>query len=347
MNRPVEPRLPIADLLLRADIDARITAVVPCASGGNNRIYKVQTTAGDFAAKVYFRHEGDSRDRLAAEYAFLAYAVATAPGLTPRPIARDPDNAMALYEFVEGRRFGPGEIGIHEVDLAVRFFRALNPPRLAAVVELPVASEACFAISDHLALIRARIDRLLDVLPRSDTDVEAMDFFKHLDESWRRLAAQILEGARRRNMDIQRPLSQERRCISPSDFGFHNALVEPSGNIRFLDFEYAGWDDPAKAAGDFFAQLSVPVPAEFFDRFVTGIVRGRPDAEELTDRAVLLRPAYRIKWCCIALNVFLPVHLARRRFADPALDETAAKRAQLAKARQLLNSVDTTNYGLH
>jgi hypothetical protein len=76
-------------------------------------------------------------------------------------------------------------------------------------------------------------------------------------------------------------------------------------------------------------------------------VHGRADARELTDRAQLLRPAYKIKWCCIALNVFLPVHLARRRFSDPAMDETTVKRAQLGKARQLLNSIDATTYGDH
>ena len=36
------------------------------------------------------------------------------------------------------------------------------------------------------------------------------------------------------------------RCVSPSDFGFHNAIVRGSGEICFIDFEYAGWDDSAQ-----------------------------------------------------------------------------------------------------
>ena len=40
-------------------------------------------------------------------------------------------------------------------------------------------------------------------------------------------------------------------CISPSDFGFHNVLRRPGGHLVFLDFEHAGWDDPAKLFGDF------------------------------------------------------------------------------------------------
>ena len=348
MNQPAELRAMVADLLARAaGIDARLAAITPCALGGNNRIYRVETTAGVFAAKQYFRHESDPRDRLAAEYAFLNYASAAAPGTTPRPFARSRELGMALYEFLDGRRFLPGEIGAAQVEAAIRFFRALNAPPMHGAAQLPVASEACFSIADHLALIGGRINRLLEALPQSDLDAEALNFFRRLAEFWQQLSESIRVDSSRANLDVDTPLAPEHRCISPSDFGFHNALAEKDGNIRFLDFEYAGWDDPAKTAGDFFAQLAVPVSTDFFGHFVTQILKDFPDAERLSFRARLLRPAYQIKWCCIALNVFLPVHLARRAFANPSLDEIALKRAQLLKANQILNSIETNTHGLH
>jgi len=347
MSQPPELWRSIAALLLRADIDARISDVIACSLGGNNRIYRVETTAGAFAAKQYFRHEGDSRDRLAAEYTFAEYANTVAPGLTPRPFARDPERGVALYEFIDGRRFQPGDIGAEQVDAAIRFFRALNVSPMLGAVKLPAASEACFSITDHLAMIGRRIDGLLAVVPRSNIDAEAFSFFRYLEDVWKQLSASIRVDASCNDLDVETPLATSQRCVSPSDFGFHNALAEPSGNIRFLDFEYAGWDDPAKTAGDFFAQLAVPVPPEFFGRFVEEIAQSLTDAKRLSASAMLLRPAYQIKWCCIALNVFVPVHLARRKFADPGVDENALKQTQLIKARQLLNSIDTTAYGLH
>ena len=42
--------------------------------------------------------------------------------------------------------------------------------------------------------------------------------------------------------------------ISPSDFGFHNALRTNTGPV-FFDFEFSGWDDPAKTIIDFFFSL--------------------------------------------------------------------------------------------
>ena len=346
MNQPANLQAPVADLLARAGVNGELEAITPCALGGNNRIYRIETAAGVFAVKQYFRHEGDPRDRLAAEYAFLSYASAAAPGTTPRPYASNPELGMALYEFVDGRRIQPGDIGADEVDAAARFFRALNASPLRGDARLPAASEACYSLADHLGLIGGRIDRLLEVPPQSDVDAQAVGFFRRLDEFWRRLAASIGNHARLAGLDLAAPLPPEQRCISPSDFGFHNALVEANGGIRFLDFEYAGWDDPAKTAGDFFAQLAVPVPADLFGRFVTEIMQDFPGAERLSFRTRLLRPAYQIKWCCIALNVFLPVHLARRTFANPGLDETSLKQAQLLKANQILNAIDTTAHGL-
>jgi hypothetical protein len=347
MNRPTELQANVASLLALANIDAQIDSVIPCSFGGNNRIYRIDTTAGVFAAKQYFRHEGDTRDRLAAEYAFLDYANVAASGMTPRPFARNPELGIALYEFIEGRRIKPGEIGAEQVDGAIKFFRDLNAPQWLAAAKLPIASEACFSISEHLALIQERIDRLLAVLPQSNIDNQALAVFGHLAEVWQRLETNIRVDANHYHLSFDRSLPAEQRCISPSDFGFHNALAEPNGNTRFLDFEYAGWDDPAKTAGDFFAQLAIPVPSNFFEHFVTKIMQDFPDAERQAHRATLLRPAYQIKWCCIALNVFLPVNLARRKFADPDLDEATLKQSQLGKAQQILNSLDKTLHGLH
>ena len=118
--------------------------------------------------------------------------------------------------------------------------------------------------------------------------------------------------------------------------------------IKFIDFEYAGIDDPAKMAGDFFAQLAVPVPAEYFNDFVRQCMQVFPDANSLIERAKLLRPLYKVKWCCIAMNVFLPEHMARRKFANADLDQSQIKQTQLYKAEQILKSLQQeTIHGIH
>lgn len=288
------------------------------------------------AIKEYFRHEDDPRDRLRSETTFLAYANAVAPGRTPALLAHDPALGLAAMEFLDGRRLLPGEVAAEHVEAAIAFFEALNAPSKRGDAQLDVASESSDSIHGQLAIIDARVGRLADLIPAASVDEDALIFLRQLRQRWSDLASAIRAVAVRDGLD---EAGDATRCISPSDFGFHNALVTDAGQIRFIDFEYAGWDDVAKTAGDFFAQPAVPVPEFFAGSFLARCAAILPDPAGAAARARLLRPAYLVKWCCIALNVFLPVHLARRRFADPSLDEDRLKSAQIALAVQLLARV--------
>ena len=348
MSLPQELSPRIAALLAGAGLPATVRAIESCARGGNNRTYRITTNAGRFAAKHYFRHAGDARDRLATEFAFLAYVEKVAPEFAPKPFAMDADAGIALYEFVDGEPLQPGDVGAKEVAQAAAFFRAINTSGAKShAARLPAASEACFSINDHLDLIDARLARLREIPPGSTEDEQAGNFIRELSARWRGLAQEVIELAFWAGADPAQVLAIEQRCVSPSDFGFHNALRGMDGGLKFLDFEYAGWDDPAKMTGDFFAQVALPVPGGLFTAFVRDAMEpfGRP--AELARRARLLRPVYQVKWCCIALNIFLPLQLARRRFSDPGLDEAAAKQAQLAKAQALLLSLERIDHGLH
>jgi thiamine kinase-like enzyme len=52
-------------------------------------------------------------------------------------------------------------------------------------------------------------------------------------------------------LDENNPLPKSQKILSPSDFGMHNAIFDCTGHFTFIDFEYFGWDDPAKLVADF------------------------------------------------------------------------------------------------
>ena len=348
MSQLQDVMAPIAALLSRAGLSASVESIEPCILGGNNRTYAIATTAGRFAAKQYFRHAGDNRDRLATEFAFLTYAEQVAPGFAPKPHAIDIDAGLALYEFIDGRPVSPGGVAREEMAQASAFFQTINSSAArAGATALPLASEACFSIRKHLDLIEQRLRLLRQIPVHAQVDQAAVDLVAELSLRWNNLAEQVLTKTSSFGWNPAAELEPDQRCVSPSDFGFHNALRQSDGRLRFLDFEYAGWDDPAKMTGDFFAQLAVPVPCEHFEFFARASLSPLANPEELFRRARLLRPVYQIKWCCIALNVFLPVHLARRKFSHPDLDEVALKQAQLKKAATLFQTIELSNHGLH
>lgn len=346
----IEIPSPILGVLSEGGVIDRACRIQSLARGGNNKTWRVDCLDGhSYVAKLYFRHPDDTRDRLAAEYEFLRYAYALAPGHVPEPIACDDSEGAALFRFVPGHVFRPSDIGGQEVSAAAAFFAAINPrDRFERGALLPVASEACFSIVDHVALVGRRVEKLHEVLVDESTVPDAQKFINLLKCRWDSMKYELLDAAMAYGLEPERPLPRDQHCISPSDFGFHNALRSDSGEVCFLDFEYAGWDDPAKMVGDFFSQLAVPVPVALFDSFVLVALDKFTDAKMLIQRAHLLRSVYQVKWCCIALNVFLPVHLERRKFADPALDERSLKQAQLAKAITLFQSlISPIRHGLH
>lgn len=339
----------LSDMLMRAGSVGKVQQISALTSGGNNKAWRVDTDGGCFLAKHYFRHAGDLRDRLAAEFEFARYANACAPGSVAKAIYTEPATGFSIFQFLSGQPIGPGEVGGGEVYAAADFFAALNgKSKLVDAAHLPVASEACFSIAEHLNLVRRRIEALSKAVAQVRPDTMGVEAFVFdLARYWRKLEADVVEASRSDYLSVDLLLPPEDRCLSPSDFGFHNALRSDSGGICFIDFEYAGWDDPAKMVGDFFAQLAVPIPEKFFDLFVDTALAGFSNKKILKRRAELLRPVYQVKWCCIALNVFLPVNLARRKFANPDLDETELKEKQLGKAKSLFQSMDTINHGLH
>jgi hypothetical protein len=310
--------------------------IQPIVGGANNRVFHVEVAGKSFLLKAYFQHPGDTRDRLGTEFAFCRFAWDNGVRCVPQPFASDAARQVGLFEFVPGRRLLAGEVNADRLRHAIIFVRDLNRHKdTVDAAALPAASEACFSIPQHLQCVQRRIDRLNEVEQASQIDQEAADFINcDLSAAWDRVADTI----RRAWTDDETILPHD-RCLSPSDFGYHNALFEPSGALRFIDFEYAGWDDPAKLVCDFFCQPAVPVPIGFFEEFAGSVLARHADAGRHLHRTACLLPVYRIKWTCILLNEFLPIAGRRRRFASDQLHPETVKATQLGKARQMLHSV--------
>lgn len=308
-----------------------VTNLLPLTGGANNRVYRVETTSGPAILKAYFRHPTDPRDRLGAETAFARYAWAVGVRCIPQLLAASPHDGLALFEFIDGQPLTEATEAVMEQ--ASQFIRLVNAARwrpLAA--RLPTASEACFSLAEHLGTVAHRVERLT-----RQAEPPAQEFVRReVLPVWQR----VVRSVTNRPASLHAVVPIPARCISPSDFGFHNALQQRDGSVYFLDFEYAGWDDPAKLICDFFCQPRVPVPLQQFDWFAEAIAANFPDSAAVVARARLLLPVYRVKWICIRLNEFLPADHRRRQFAL-AGDRLSERQAQqLVQARAALDEFE-------
>ena len=298
--------------------------------GRNNQVYRLDPDEGEpLVIKRYFHDPRDSRDRLGAEWSFITHAWSRGLRSVPEPLACDPAEQAALYSFVPGHKLAAAELKPAHVDAAIDFVLAVNErPR----PQLAPGSEACFSLSEHIATVERRVSRLatLDMAAPHADDARRLVTEKLLP-AWKTVKAQLAAGAKAAGLAADQLLATEDCCLSPSDFGFHNALLDEEGRLTFLDFEYAGCDDPAKLVSDFFCQPDVPVPLSLHAHFIDRMAQGLGLDSAGVTRSRMLLDAYQIKWACIILNDFLPLGAARRAYAD---EGGRAQRCaeQLAKA---------------
>jgi hypothetical protein len=316
--------------------------------GGNNRVFRVNVNGSKALLKAYFQHPEDRRDRLGAEYAFCSFGWENGIRSLPRPLAQDRANHLGLYEFIEGRKLHAREVDEDAVRQALAFFVEVNRfKNLPAARALPVASEAYFTLGGHLECIERRLVLLKDSVPSSAVDREAAQFVRdQFAPAWNGVRAWIDRRSAALNLSLDAGIPQDDRSLSPSDFGLHNALLTGGSRLRFLDFEYAGWDDPAKMVCDLFCQVALPLPDGYFDMIVETVAANLSQPQRFRERVALLMPVYRVKWCCIVLNEFVRVGSRRRQFAGTDPEEN--KLQQLKKARHIIRSVldDRGIYGL-
>lgn len=304
----------------------------PLPGGANNRVYRLRAEGGERALKVYFQNPADPRDRFKAEYAFYRHLWQQGVRRTPEPLSWDTENRLGLFSFVEGRKLRVEEVDAGAVRQALDFIIEANRDR-ASAQEIPIASEACFSLAEHLAVVERRVLRLQNIAGETEVDQTAAVFVREeLNPAWVKIQAAIRAQA---GIALNDEVPKAARCLSPSDFGFHNALLTADG-LKFFDFEYAGWDDPAKLCCDFFCQPQLPVALAHWDLFVGGLAAALGAQADLPQRARLLLPAYQIKWCCIMLNEFLRGEQSRREFALGGGAAAERKWMQLEKARAAL-----------
>jgi hypothetical protein len=308
------------------------------ASGGNNRLFRIETEDGRlYALKHYPRQASDLRDRLSTEFSAFHFMRRHGVGQVPKPIAKDANAGFALFEWIEGLPVRPC---IAAIDAAVALTRDLldlkNAPDAGA---MPLASEACLTAATIVTQVEARLAALA---AEGAAEPKLQEF---LNGVFRPAADRAITRAKAiyaaAGLGFDTAVTPPMRCLSPSDFGFHNALVQPDGRIVFLDFEYFGWDDPVKLASDFVLHPGMDLTAELKERFLESMSDVFQADKTFDVRLRASLPLYAMRWTMILLNEFLPEHWARRVMAGARGDRSTVLQAQLDKARAMARRAAT------
>ena len=325
----------------------RDIAVQQIHGGGNNRVYRLTSTgAPDHALKLYAPPGTDRQDalgRLQREYAGLAFLAPYLPGRVPAAVTVDWDNLAAIYEWVDGSRPSltvdrpPQDIAA-VISFVADLKHLSGAARHADTGFDKPAREACLSAQELLRQVQSRLATLSALSQETDLQQLLADEMRPVfDQAAKRLETWYATNSLAPSDEI----SADRQILSPSDFGFHNALRRPSGELTFIDFEYFGWDDPVKLLADFVWHPAMHLSDRERQRFIEeNLAALMPHDPFLQGRLWAQFPLYGLRWAAILLNEFLSERWQRRVFAgaaDPSPGAwEAAKQRQLAAARRYL-----------
>lgn len=279
---------------------------------GNSGVAKASLHDGrSLAVKIY--SDDLHHDRLQSEYEGYLLIRDSAVKNVPESVVRSKDLNIAAYSWIEGEPINiPNEKDIDEAIVFVDKLFQLSRGQRAQ--NFQNASAAIFSGQSATQQMLRRIELL-----QRDC-VQGSPLAKYLKKELSPMSEEILKSTKREwsgPLGYSDIIPRSGCTLSPSDFGFHNAIRTPANEIVFLDFEYFGWDDPAKLMGDFLLHPGMGLTSELGYRWIVGVKKIFGD--ESLRRLARLWPTLQMLWCLIVLNVYIKEVVYRRLLANSSM----------------------------
>lgn len=305
-------------------------------AGSNNRVGRLLfADASTAISKQYCRVRNEQRDTARNEFDGLSFLAKVGVTRIPKPILFDEERRIGVYADVGVRRLVPHEINELIIDEAIDFIVTLKEAGgIVGSENLSEASEVRTRLAEYPAALQRRLTRLLTCHPMGSSRQLATLLHHHVRPMVEIVIARFECQIQALSIDIDKPITRRDMILSPSDFGFHNTILDEYGHLNYLDFEYFGWDDPAKLLADFVHHAGHEVPWPLCLRFVTGVCERLKHGDRILARWEWIVDLIGVEWLLIILNVADPSVVAQRRRADESLDLSTLIAARCAVAEK-------------
>lgn len=298
-----------------------VVTLVSAGVGANSHVLRVTTSTRTLGLKCYPHRPGDPRDRLDVEWRALRFLRSIGLEAVPEALGRDDTNRLMLMEWIEG-----GLVNSHspaDIDAAAGFIAdVFQASATAHAAGFTLASEACLSVIE--------INRQIETRLAAIVQHPMLQSFLH--HTFRPTFAAVQSRiASELSQDHCLPVALRR--LIPADFGFHNALRQPDGRLRFIDFDYFGWDDPVKMTADFVLHPAMSLNAAEKRSLVTRLAAAVPEDAGFLNRLAAHKPLYALRWALILLNPFRSDRA--EAFAEQQPEHELRLKTQIEKAERM------------
>ena len=294
--------------LINSFYSIKINSIKKINRGGNSRIYKFTSSKNNsYAIKYYPDLLLDNRPRLNNEFFSLQFLNKNRINYIPKAIKKNENLNIAIYEWIKG--YSILRPSRDDLIQAINFIIHLNKlAKKTNFKKINFASEACLSAEQLILQVEKRMLKLKKI---QNNEPKLKKFLeKTFYPLWNIIRKKSLKKWPKNN--IYKNLNKNYLTLSPSDFGFHNA-IKSKKKIFFFDFEYFGWDDPVKLTADFLWHPSFQLSNKLNNLWISEMSKIYQNDTNFQSRLLASMPVYGMRWAMIILNVFLPEFIQKRK----------------------------------
>jgi Ser/Thr protein kinase RdoA (MazF antagonist) len=309
-----EPEFLLKDVVRRAaaELGLHVVRFNGISGGAQNRIVRADVQDGPpLLVKIYRR---DQWPRLEREFGVLTVLERAGVRGVPRPLLKSDSHQYGVYSFESGRPKSASELSTEEIEEVARAaaeLHSLSPEQ--GEDDLMPAIDAAFSLEQDVAVIDRRLGSLEAFLAGGEVYDEVRELTRELDVR-ARLDALVQRAIAGSGNHV--PLPRAAWRINTGDFGPQNLLFGDDGNVTVLDFEAAGWDDPARLVMGFVAHAaSENLSAEAAHAFLQGYADERGLTAEERERYEQVGVLLDLEWVAIYASALTPEAVSAKQYA--------------------------------
>ena len=275
----------------------KVSKISTIKNKGNSYLYKIVLENNyNYLYKKYFNEKLFNHSRLNAEKKTYDYLNKYKIQKNNFPLYFNTELNFALIEWYDGKKIK--FMNNSYLEEFILFIKKINTNKISKIKYFDNASASCFSYSN----IKEQIYFRLNNINKFAENNKELSFFLNNDIKFflnRILVDSKLNWPTKSN----KLLDISKRILSPSDFGLHNALVM-SNKLKFFDFEYFGWDDPAKLICDFILHPSMSLSIDQKKYWIKSLINYFYKDTYLIHRIKNSYFLYGVIWCLIILNIY-------------------------------------------
>ncbi len=267
--------------------------------GRNNKVFLFKKKKEKIIIKEYKSNFSTEYSRFLTEKIFLEFLKKKKIYNIPKIIFFDEKKKIIHLTFIDGKPIR--RVQKNHLISCLNFLKKINFKTTHNNFKFQNASDACLNIDDHIKTCQVRISKLFKKHKNNNKiDKKILSFLKiEIIPSFKKINIEVNKKFSKAKM--KKKLNKNSLILSPSDFGFHN-IIYNKNKLFFIDFEYAGWDDPLKIICDFFLNPDYTISKAdkkfFLNKFIHIFGKKLLNADNLR----LILKFHFLKWVCVILN---------------------------------------------